>query len=88
MKAQEWLNRKAGEVVQELRRFKSIGSPYGTTSAGVVLNRANRRAIAHRGGTRLERMLAREESVVAKLELSWRLRKLTALRALSGRRNA
>lgn len=62
-------------------KVKSIGSPYGTTSKGVVLNRANRRKITAMGSTRLERRLLREDSAVAKLELRWRLRRLAALQA-------
>lgn len=62
------------------KRIKSSGSPYGTTSKGIVLNRANRRRITAMGSTRLERRLLREDSAVAKLELRWRLRRLEALR--------
>lgn len=62
-------------------RIKSIGSPYDTTSAGIVLNRANRRRITAMGSTRLERRLLRENSAMAKLELQWRLRRLEALQA-------
>lgn len=65
---------------QEDSRIKATGSPYGTTSMGVVLNRANRRRITAMGSTRLERRLLREDSVVAKLELRWRLRRLETLR--------
>lgn len=65
--------------VKQNARFKSIGSPYGTTSKGVVLNRENRRRIAAMGSTRLERRMLREDSAVAELELRWRLRRLVAL---------
>lgn len=69
-------------------RIKSLGSPYGTTSKGIVLNRKNRRRIAAMGGTRLERRMLREDSAVAKLELHWRLRRLEALREKLKRRLA